>query len=154
MKNIVLILFIFTSNVMLSQEFPKVEIVYYYINSHELEAKHAHEFLNNFEELFTIKRLGENFFIQLSKAKTIGIYTVKPNVTHTSTLLIGYDGKQFEILSDKDKYKTMENVVNFINRIKTIDKQKALEYILHSLKVLEGNEYIRNLNRLDLPIPE
>lgn len=154
MKNIILIILLVTSNVILSQEFPKTKIVNYYINRHELEERYADKFVNNFDELFTIKRLGEKSFLQLSKTKNIGIYTIKPNVTHTSILLIGYDGKKFKILSDKNKYRTLENVINFINGIEIIDKHKALEYILESVKVMEVNEYIDNLNRIDAPFPE
>ena len=154
MKHIILILLLINSNVILSQEFPKTEIINYYINRHELDENHVNEFVNNFESLFTIKKLGENSFLQLSQAKTFGIYTVKPNVTHTSILLIGYDGRKFIILSDKNKYRTLENIINFIKGIKIIDKHKALEYILESVKVMEINEYIYNLSRLDAPTPE
>lgn len=124
----------------------KLEIIDFYISSNEIEKKEKEKLMNGFDGLFTIKELdGKNS----PMIKSVGIYSITPNISHTTTILLGYDVNNYEVLSSDNKYETLTNGLNFLKKEDTLDKLKVLKSIEYIIKILKDNEELRNLNVLE-----
>jgi hypothetical protein len=133
-----------------AQSFPnylKAEIVDFYISLNEIQEKDKDRMIENFEELFTIKELG-NDSSKFSN-KSVGIYKLSPNITHTTTNLLACNGENCKVLSVDNGDETLGNAIKFIKEYDAIDKRKALLYVEAIVKLLKDNEELKRLDVLE-----
>lgn len=124
----------------------KSEIIDFYISSNEIEKTEKESLINGFDESFTIRELGSENSTSVIKN---GIYTLTPNISHTTTILLAHNVNGYKILSSSSKYETLSKVLSFLKENSTIDKLKALEAVEDIMKLLKDNEQLTNLNVLE-----
>lgn len=125
----------------------KSEIVDFYIFSNEIQNKERQKLINDSYELFTITELGDTK--PISEINTNGIYTLKPNISHTTTLLISYDGNKYTLLSSNDVNKTLINALNFLKGYKNCDELCTLEDVGLIIKLMKDNQELSNIDVLE-----